>query len=67
MYELVVVIEDVSESLDYIQNDRGINFVGIQKARANSEDQDRIIGKYLSSLRKLAHSIAPKEGFESQL
>ena len=42
MYELVVVIEDVSESLDYIQNDRGINFVGIQKARANSEDQDRI-------------------------
>ena len=26
-----------------------------------------LIGKYLSSLRTLAHSIAPKEGFESQL
>jgi hypothetical protein len=26
-----------------------------------------IIGKYLSSLRKLDHIIAPKEGFEAQL
>ena len=26
-----------------------------------------IIGKYLSSLRKLDHVIAPKEGFEAQL
>jgi hypothetical protein len=25
------------------------------------------IGKYLSSLRKLDHIIAPKEGFEAQL
>jgi hypothetical protein len=25
------------------------------------------IGKYLSSLRKLDHVIAPKEGFETQL
>jgi hypothetical protein len=27
----------------------------------------RYIGKYLSSLRKLDHIIAPKEGFEAQL
>ena len=27
----------------------------------------RIIGKYLSSLRKLDHIIAPKERFETQL
>ena len=26
-----------------------------------------LIGKYLSSLRKLEHVIAPKEGFETQL
>ncbi len=26
-----------------------------------------LIGKYLSSLRKLDHVIAPKEGFETQL
>src|SRR2546422_6047615 len=28
---------------------------------------DKPIGKYLSSLRKLDHVIAPKEGFETQL
>jgi len=27
----------------------------------------QFIGKYLSSLRKLDHVIAPKEGFEAQL
>jgi hypothetical protein len=27
----------------------------------------RLIGKYLSSLRKLDHIIAPKAGFEAQL
>jgi hypothetical protein len=27
----------------------------------------RLIGKYLSSLRKLDHIIAPKEGVEAQL
>jgi hypothetical protein len=29
--------------------------------------QESVIGKYLSSLRKLDHVIAPKEGFETQL
>ena len=29
--------------------------------------QSELIGKYLSSLRKLDHIIAPKAGFEAQL
>jgi hypothetical protein len=32
-----------------------------------SSDRYPLIGKYLSSLRKLDHIIAPKEGFEAQL
>jgi hypothetical protein len=33
----------------------------------NTHTQASLIGKYLSSLRKLDHVIAPKEGFETQL
>ena len=33
----------------------------------NLTNDPALIGKYLSSLRKLDHIIAPKEGFEAQL
>jgi len=43
---------------------------GIEKTRLFRRvccTQLGLIGKYLSSLRKLDHVIAPKEGFETQL
>jgi hypothetical protein len=42
-------------------------FVFVAVGLSVREGKSDFIGKYLSSLRKLDHIIAPKEGFEAQL
>ncbi len=44
-----------------------LGFSGWVKSASLQTVLDSYIGKYLSSLRKLDHVIAPKEGFETQL